>query len=73
MNVKRKQPERIRISHGLISNLIDEIKAGNIEPGLEPMQEAVALQQDANKLVFELNQAYYKDYNQKCDTRGEFT
>jgi len=70
---KRKHAERIRICHGLVSNVLEELKEGDHDSGLEALQEAVALQQDVNKLVFELNQAYYKDFNQKCDTRGEFT
>ena len=56
---KRSQVERIKISQGLISNLLNEVRNGEIDSNAAALQEAVYLQQDINRLVDELKRAFY--------------
>lgn len=56
---KKSQVERIKISQGLISNLINEVRNGEIDSNAAALQEAVYLQQDVNRLVEELKRAFY--------------
>ncbi len=56
---KKSQLERIKISQGLISNLIEEVRNGEIDSNAAALQEAVYLQQDINRLVEELKRAFY--------------
>lgn len=56
---KKSQVERIKISQGLISNLLNEVRNGEIDSNAAALQEAVYLQQDINRLVDELKRAFY--------------
>lgn len=56
---KKSQVERIKISQGLISNLLNEVRNGEIDSNAAALREAVYLQQDINRLVDELKRAFY--------------
>ena len=56
---KRTQLERIKIAQGLVSNLLDEVRNGEIDSNATALQESVYLQQDINRLVDELKRAFY--------------